>query len=130
MIALDTSAVVAILEDEQDAERFAQAIEADDAPIMSVATFVELNAVMWHKRGASAVALVDRFMAVAGVTVEPLTAAQAVIARDAYIRFSALNFGDSYAYALARDKGVLLLFKGNDFSRTDVLGCPEQGGSA
>lgn len=123
MIVVDTSAVVAILEQEDDARRYIAALEADEAPIMSAATFVELNAVMKHRRGALAADIVDRFVSIAGIVVEPLTAEQAVIARDAYLRFGSLNLGDSYAYALASDRAVPLLFKGDDFTKTDIASC-------
>lgn len=123
MIAVDTSAVVAILEKEDDAARYITALEEDEAPVMSAATFVELNAVMWHKRGTGGIDIINRFMALARITIEPLTHKQAMLARDAYCRFGSLNFGDCYAYALASDKAIPLLFKGEDFARTDILPC-------
>ena len=123
MIAVDTSAVVAILEKEEDAERYIMALEEDEAPIMSAATFVELNAVMWHKRGAAGIDIIDQFITLTKITIEPLTHMQAMLARDAYFRFGSLNFGDTYAYALASDKEIPLLFKGNDFTKTDILPC-------
>ena len=123
MIAVDTSAVVAILEKEEDAAHYIMALEQDEAPVMSAATFVELNAVMWHKRGTGGIDIIDRFMALARITIEPLTHKQAMLARDAYCRFGSLNFGDCYAYALASDKKVPLLFKGDDFGKTDILSC-------
>ena len=123
MIAVDTSAVVAILEKEDDAGRYIAALEADDAPLMSAASFVELNAVMRHKRGAGVVAIVERFVEAAAIGIEPLTPAQARLAVEGYLRFASLNFGDAFAYALAREKGIPLLFKGEDFAKTDVLMC-------
>lgn len=123
MIVVDTSAAVAILEQESDASHFMDALVTDGAPIMSAATFVELNAIMRHKRGSAIVDIIDRFIAAAAIQIEPLTPDQALIARDAYHRFGALNFGDTFAYALAKDKDVPLLFKGDDFSKTDVTPC-------
>ncbi len=123
MIAVYTSAVVAILEKEEDAAHYIMALEADEAPIMSAATFVELSAVMWHKRGGAGIDILDRFMTLAKISIEPLTHNQAILARDAYFRFGSLNFGDTYAYALASDRGIPLLFKGNDFTKTDIRSC-------
>ena len=72
-------------------------------------------------------AWLDEFLASAGIRIEPVTLEQLSLARLAHIQFgkgtghgAALNFGDCFAYALARAKGVPLLFKGDDFSRTDV----------
>lgn len=120
MIVVDTSAVVSILEKEEDADRFIQALETDEAPLMSSATFVELNAVMWHKRGAAGVDILDQFIGITRMIMEPLTHHQALLAREAYFKFSSLNFGDCFSYALAKDKKVPLLFKGNDFTKTDI----------
>ncbi len=123
MIAVDTSPVVAILEKENDAERYIEALEVNDAPVMSAATFVELNAVMKHKHESVVTGIVGRFIDRAAIAIEPLTPQQAVLARDAYIHFSTLNFGDAFAYALAKDKNVPLLFKSNDFDKTDITAC-------
>ncbi|MGY9055077.1 MAG: type II toxin-antitoxin system VapC family toxin [Alphaproteobacteria bacterium] len=121
VIAVDTSVVVAILEAEDDAELYEQAIEGADDLVMSAATFVELNAVMWHRRGRFGRDAVDAFIQRAAITIMPLTAAQSYIARDAKAAFSVLNFGDAFSYALAKDLEVPLLFKGNDFSQTDIM---------
>ncbi|MDP0500319.1 MAG: type II toxin-antitoxin system VapC family toxin [Verrucomicrobiota bacterium JB022] len=120
MIVVDTSAIVAILEQEPEAERFLQALLAAELPVMSAATLVELSAVMIRKRGEAAGQIVDRLLAAVGVQIEPLTHDQALLAREAYRRFSSLNFGDCFAYALAQDKAAPLLYKGNDFGQTDV----------
>mgnify|MGYP001442305198 CR=1 FL=1 len=121
MIAIDTSAIIAILEAEEDAAHYIAALEEDDAPLLSAATFVELNAVMKHKGGQAALNIVDRFIELANITIEPFTADQALIAREAYFRFSVLNLGDAYSYALAKQKGIPLLFKGKDFFETDIM---------
>jgi len=120
MIAVDTSAVVAILEQEEDSDSFISVLEGDDLPLLSAATFVELHAVMKHKGGKSAQEIVDRFIKLADIRIEPLTPNQAILARNAYHRYSVLNLGDCYSYALAKDKEVPLLYKGDDFSKTDV----------
>ncbi len=121
MIVVDTSAIIAILESEADAHLYIEALEKNEHPIMSAATFVELNAVMKHKGGQAAIQIVDRFIELSGITIEPLTKQQALIAREAYFKYNVLNMGDSYSYALAKNKHVPLLFKGEDFKQTDLI---------
>ncbi len=124
---IDTSAIVAILRQEPEARRFAEAIEAASARRISAATYVEIGAVIDGGRDPVASRLVDEFIATAGIVVEPVTVAQAMIAREAYRDFgkgsghaAGLNFGDCFAYALAKVTGEPLLFKGDDFSHTDA----------
>jgi len=124
---IDTSAIVAILRQEPEARRFAEAIEAAPVRRISATTYVEIGAVIDGARDPVASRLVDELLATAGIIIEPVTAAQARIAREAYRDFgkgsghaAGLNFGDCFAYALAKATGEPLLFKGDDFSRTDV----------
>ena len=124
---IDTSAIVAILRGEDEARRFAEAIEAASVRRISAATYVEIGAVIDGARDPVASRLVDELLAAAGIVIEPVTAAQARVARDAYRDFgkgsghaAGLDFGDCFAYALATATGEPLLFKGDDFSRTDV----------
>ncbi len=124
---IDTSAIVAILRDEHEARRFAEAIEAASVRRISAATYVEIGAVIDGARDPVASRLVDELLATAGIVIEPVTVAQARVARDAYRDFgkgsghaAGLNYGDCFAYALAVATGEPLLFKGDDFSRTDV----------
>ena len=124
---IDTSAIVAILRQEPEARRFAEAIEAAPVRRVSATTYVEIGAVIDGARDPVASRLVDELLATAGIIIEPVTAAQARIAREAYRDFgkgsghaAGLNFGDCFAYALAKATGEPLLFKGDDFSRTDV----------
>jgi ribonuclease VapC len=121
VIVVDTSAAVAILLKEDDADYFVEAIAADPAPAMSAATLVELNAVLLRRRGPDALEIVRRFIDAAGIEIAAFTETQAFIASAAYRRFAALNFGDCFAYALARERDAPLLFKGNDFRKTDIL---------
>ena len=124
---VDTSALVAILRAEQDAERFAMAIEAADVVRLSAASYVELGAVVDQARDAVASRRLDELLEVARVVIEPLTAVQARVAREAYRDFgrgsghpAGLNLGDCFSYALAKSVGEPLLFKGSDFTHTDV----------
>ena len=130
MIAVDSSAIIAIVRREPEADRLEDVLLGADRALMSAATYVELGAVV--DRGGSAAGSIelDEVLDSLGVSIVDFTAAQARIARVAYTKFgrgsghsAALNFGDCFAYAVARDAGVSLLFKGNDFSSTDVDPC-------
>jgi len=124
---IDTSALIAILRDEPDARRFAEAIGAATEKRISAATYVELAAVIDAGRDPVASRLVDALLDAAGIAIEPVTEAHARIAREAYRDFgkrsghaAELNLGDCFAYALAKATGESLLFKGDDFSQTDI----------
>lgn len=123
---VDTSALVAILLNESDAEVYARAINEADAPRMSAASFVETAIVVEALAGDSGSRQFDAFMRSAGIAIEPVTEEHAHIARQAWSDFgkgrhaARLNFGDCFAYALARASGEPLLFKGEDFRHTDV----------
>lgn len=123
---IDASAVLAILLAEADAERYAEAIHAADACRMSAANFLEAAIIIDNRVGTTAGRQLDNLLGRANIGIEPVTAAQARLARQAYLEFgkgnhpAALNFGDCFAYALAKAAGEPLLFKGEDFSRTDV----------
>lgn len=125
-MVIDTSAVLAILLGEGEAAGFAQAIERAERCCISAASYVEAAVVIDCKGDAIASREFDRFMRRAAIEVEPLTFEQAQIAREAYRDFgkgrhaAGLNFGDCLAYALAKSRGEPLLFKGEDFARTDV----------
>ena len=122
---LDTSAILAILFKEADAPYFARKIAAAVPCRMSVANLLEA-AIVIGGRGESAESDLDRFVDAAEIELMPVTTEQVARAREAWRRFgkgnhrAALNFGDCFAYALARTTGEPLLFKGEDFSRTDV----------
>lgn len=124
---VDTSAVVAIVRDEPEAAIFKQLIA--DAPIvrMSAATYVEAGVVVDRARDPRLSTALDVLLDSGGIIVESSTPRQAALARDAYQRFgrgsghpARLNMGDCFSYALARDLGEPLLFKGDDFGLTDI----------
>lgn len=124
---LDTSAIVAILRDEAEAPLFAKAIERADHRRISAINYVEAAAVIDASRDPIASRRFDDLLQEAEVNVESVTEAQARIARQAYHDFgkgsghaARLNFGDCFAYALAKVKREPMLFKGDDFSHTDV----------
>ena len=125
-MVIDTSAVLAILQDEPERRACNEAIEAADSRSLSVASFVEVSIVIEARYGAEGVRHLDRFLDRADVTVVPVDLEQGKLAREAFSRFgkgrhaAGLNFGDCFAYALAQVLGQPLLYKGEDFSRTDV----------
>lgn len=124
---LDASAVIAILRDEPEAAHFARAIQDAGHRRISAVNYVEAAAVIDRSRDPVASRQFDDLLREARVTVEPVTQVQARIARAAYRDFgkgsghpAKLNFGDCFAYALAKDMGEPLLFKGDDFPHTDI----------
>ncbi len=125
-MVVDTSAVVAILQGEPAAGRLALAVRGAAERRISAASVVEAGVVMLRRFGADAERQLDVLLGELKIETIPLTADHAGIARDAYRRFgkgrhaAALNYGDSFSYALARALGEPLLFVGGDFSRTDI----------
>ena len=127
---VDTSALIAILRNEADAPRFARALANRTEPRrLSAANYLEAAVVIDGSRDAIASQRFDDLIRRAGVTIEPVTAEQAELARIAYRHYgkgsghkAGLNFGDCFAYALAKATGEPLLFKGNDFVHTDLEG--------
>jgi ribonuclease VapC len=124
---IDTSAVIAILRDEPEAVSYARAIAGATNRRVSAVNFVESAVVIDASRDPIATRRFDDFIREANIIVEPVTEIQAQIARDAYRDFgkgsghpAKLNFGDCFAYALARALGEPLLFKGRDFAHTDI----------
>ncbi|MPZ60795.1 MAG: PIN domain-containing protein [Propionibacteriales bacterium] len=125
---VDTSAVIAILNDEPDARDLAKMLGSSDVRRLSAASYLETAIIIDRKRVAVASRKLDRFVATIDLAIEPVTPEQARVAREAYRDFGKgsghpanLNFGDCFAYALAATLREPLLFKGNDFSHTDVI---------
>lgn len=124
---VDTSAIVAILRNEPDAGLFANAIAAARIRRVSAVNYVEAAAVIDASRDPIASRRFDDFFREASFSVETVTAEQARIAREAYKDFgkgsghpAQLNFGDCFAYALAKAMSEPILFKGQDFKHTDL----------
>jgi ribonuclease VapC len=123
---VDTSAVLAILFNESDAETYARAISEAESRRVSAASFVEAAVVVEAQTRETGSRQFDAFFRRAGIVIEPVTEEQAHAARQAYTDFgkgrhaAGLNFGDCFAYALAKVTGEPLLFKGEDFRKTDV----------
>jgi ribonuclease VapC len=125
-MVIDTSALLAVLRDEPERRRFNESIEAADSRVMSAATFVEISIVLESRHGAEGLRDLDHFLDRAAIELAPVDVEQANVARAAFSRFgrgrhpAALNYGDCFSYALARVLGEPLLFKGDDFSQTDI----------
>ncbi len=123
---IDTSALVSILDQEPEAERLARAIATASERMLSAANLVETGIVMQVRRGDEAARDLDLLLAKLKIEIIPVSAKQASLARKAFQCFgrgrhsARLNFGDCFAYALAKDNAAPLLFKGKDFSQTDV----------
>jgi ribonuclease VapC len=125
---VDTSALIAVLRGEPDAPRFAGALAARaEAKRLSAANYLEAAIVIDGSRDPIASRRLDEVIARANIGIETVTPEHAQIARAAYRDFgrgsghpAALNFGDCFAYALAKATGEPLLFKGSDFAQTDV----------
>jgi ribonuclease VapC len=125
-VIVDTSALLAILFSEGDAEVYARAIAGADACRISAANYVEAAIVVEAQTKEPGSRHFDAFFRRAGIVIEPVTEEHAHVARQAYADFgkgrhrAGLNFGDCFAYALAKATGEPLLYKGEDFRRTDI----------
>jgi len=129
---VDSSAIVAIVKNEDDARRFADALEAEPVCKISAATFVEAAVVIDSKRDPILSRRYDEILRDSGIGIISVDEEQARIAREAYRDFgkgighrARLNLGDCFAYALARVTGEKLLYKGTDFGQTDVASALE-----
>jgi len=124
---VDASAIIAILRDEPERAEFNRTIERARSRRVSAVNYVEAAVVMDASRSPIASRKLDDFVREGSFAIEPVTEQQARIAREAYRDFgkgsghrAGLNFGDCFAYALAKATGETLLYKGNDFRHTDI----------
>jgi ribonuclease VapC len=130
VIVVDSSAIIAIFRQEDDAAHYAQRIAVDADPIMSAANVVETSIVLRGLKeipSDKAERWLDDFIETAGIRIEPVTLEQSRAARTAHLRFgkgtghrAGLNYGDCFAYGLAKEMNAPLLCKGKDFPLTDV----------
>lgn len=126
MIVVDTSVIVALFRLEKDAETLGTIIAAAEHPRISAASVVETLIVLDNRTGVDNSSRLRNMLYELGIEIEPVNVAQMWIAADAYRRFgkgnhaARLNFGDCFAYALAKSLDLPLLFKGEDFRRTDI----------
>jgi ribonuclease VapC len=125
-MVIDTSALLAVLLQEPDAPHVARAIEACSPRLLSAATLLEASIVIESRKGEAGGRELDLLMYRSGIEVVAVDQDQAEAARVAWRRFgrgrhpAALSYGDCFAYALARCRRLPLLFRGNDFSQTDI----------
>lgn len=125
-MVIDSSAIIAILDYEPEAEQFAEAIQDGSTRLMSAASLLECAIVVEARYGEAGGDKLDELVAIAQIKIEPVTVEQVSAARLAFRTYgkgrhpAGLNFGDCFAYALAKVSGEPLLFKGDDFSQTDI----------
>lgn len=127
MIVADASTIVAIAFAEPEREAFVQVLQRADRVLISTVSVVEARMVVYGRRGPRAVVLVDDLLRLPMFDVVPPGPAEADAAYAAFVAFGRgsghaadLNFGDVFSYALAKVRGLPLLFKGDDFSETDI----------
>jgi len=126
-VIIDASVLVAIITLEPDGRLYEAGLESSPVNRISAATYLEASIIIDRARDPLVSRGLDEMLREAGVLIEPVTESQARIAREAYRDFgkgsghpAGLNFGDCFAYALARELDEPLLFRGNDFSHTDI----------
>ena len=125
-MVIDTSAIIAILFQEPEAAAFSDAIEGDATRLMSAASVLEASIVVEAASGETGGRELDLLLYKAGIEIAAVTADQAELARRAYRAYgkgrhaAGLNYGDCFAYALAKASAEPLLYKGDDFARTDI----------
>jgi ribonuclease VapC len=128
-MVIDSSAIIAILCDEPERYNFNRKIEADSRRLISTASVLETSIVLENRYGEEAYRELDFFLLKAAIEIRPFDTEQLEIARRAYRQYgkgrhpASLNYGDCFSYALAKQTGEPLLFKGNDFSQTDIECC-------
>ena len=127
MTVVDSSAFVAVLRSEPDADRFVLALERTEPLLMSAGTLLEIGTVVLHKRALEKAADMFEMISTAQIEIVPVSETQARAAIDAYGRFgkctrhpAQLNYGDCFSYALAKTSDLPLLYKGDDFAKTDI----------
>ncbi len=125
-MVIDTSALLAILFGEPEQRSFAEKIEADPVRLMSAGSYLEAAIIVDDRLGPEGGRDLRLFMVEGGIEVVPVTIEQIEFAREAYRPYgrgnhpAGLNFGDCFAYALARSSEQPLLFKGRNFAKTDL----------
>lgn len=126
-LVADTSAWLCILLDEPDAPHYAEPLATADAILVSAVSYVELGIVISARRGSAGMERADRLIRSLDAEVVPFDGAQAAAALAAWQRYgkgnhpARLNFGDCCTYALAKLQNAPLLYKGDDFARTDMF---------
>ncbi len=127
MIVIDSSALISIFLNEPERQMFIDVIGSNPERIMSAANLLEARIVLLSRAGERGIEVFDRFLQEANIVIVPVDAMTSDIAFRAFRQYgkgrghpAQLNFGDCFAYALAKREGVPLLFKGRDFIHTDI----------
>jgi ribonuclease VapC len=127
VIAVDTSAIVAIVFGEPEREVFVATVQQADQALISTASVVETRMVVHGRRGERGVVLLDDLLRLPTFEIVPPGAAEMDAAYQAFVAYgkgsghpAGLNFGDLFSYALAKVRGLPLLYKGEDFAQTDI----------
>ena len=126
-MVIDTSAVIAILNLEPEANLFTNAIASDSIRLMSMGTALEVSIVVKARKEEAGIRELEFFLYKSAINLVTFDESQLKMARYAFEHYgkgrhpAGLNFGDCFAYALSKTSGQLLLFKGNDFVQTDIL---------
>ncbi len=127
MIAIDTSALVAIVFDEPERYHFKKRLEAASKAFVSTVSVVEAKMVVHSRRGQRSEIILDGLLALPIFEIAPPGIADMDVAYDAFVTYgkgsghsAGLNFGDVFSYALAKVRNLPLLYKGNDFIHTDI----------
>jgi ribonuclease VapC len=127
MIVVDTSVIVAIIKHEPDASKWADLLDQADRAIISVVSYVETNMVVAGRRADADLLRVDAVLRALRIDVVPVTVAQGAAAIEAFLRYGKgrhpahLNLADCFSYGLAKRRNLPLLFKGDDFLKTDII---------
>ena len=125
-MVIDSSALIAVMSNEPERRSFEQSIRLAPTRLLSAPGLVETSIVVLSRRREEGLAVLNELLADMRVETVPLSADHARLAIDAFRRFgkgrhpAGLNFGDCFSYALAKATGESLLFKGDDFSQTDI----------
>lgn len=128
-MVIDTSAIIAVLFGEGDAERYSTAIDIDPTRLMSAPSVLEACLVVEREIGEQGIRELDLLLLKVGIEIIAFNEEQLKVARHAFRQYgkgrhpAGLNFGDCFSYALSRTSGEPLLFKGDDFTKTDVTAC-------
>jgi len=129
-MVIDSSAIIAVLLNEANAAQIAEAIDSGSQRLLSAASLLEASIVIESRKGEAAGRELDLLIYRAAIEVVAVDQDQVEIARIAWRRYgkgrhpAGLNYGDCFSYALARSRGLPLLFQGEDFSRTDIDAIP------
>ena len=128
-MVIDTSAILAILLGEPESEVFMQALAEDTKRLTSAVSALEAAIVIHNRKGPAGARELDLLIFTAGIVTVSMNEEQVRLAKEAYVKFgkghhpAALNMGDCCSYALSRLSGEPLLYKGDDFSKTDISSC-------